>query len=92
MKYQVDNNNYLYLIRTKILSDIIDSKNDFSNFQEIINYIYSYSLPKINYIPIAYSPDNKYTSLCIYFYVISFRYKRIFYFYNFFFINTKKFQ
>ena len=64
MKYQVDNNNYLYLIRTKILSDIIDSKNDFSNFQEIINYIYSYPLPKINYIPIAYSPDNKYTSLC----------------------------
>jgi len=52
-----------YLIRTKILKDIIDSEKIFNNYNEIINLIYSESNPKFNYIPIAYCPNNYYTSL-----------------------------
>lgn len=63
-KYQINKENFLYLIRTKILRDISDLKIKFENFQEIINFVSSYPLPKINYIPIAYSPDNKYVNLC----------------------------
>ena len=64
LKYNININEYLYLIRTKILKDIFDSDVEFINFQDIINFLKAYPLPKLNYIPISYSPDNKYTSFC----------------------------
>ena len=63
-KYPINNKSFFYLIRTKILRDISDLKIKFKNFQEIINFVTSYPLPKVNYIPISYSPNNNYASLC----------------------------
>ena len=62
LKYQIKNG-YLYLIRSKILRDIIDSDIQFNNYQELINFIFSHPLPKLNYIPISYCPNNRYTFL-----------------------------
>ena len=62
-KYYNNNKNFIYIIRTKILRNIIDSKSLFQNYEDLINYIYSYESPKLNYIPIALCPDNKYTPL-----------------------------
>ena len=57
-------NNCLYIIRTKILRNIFDSDIEFENIKELINYLYNYPLPNLNYIPISYSLDNKYTPYC----------------------------
>ena len=54
----------IYIIRSKILRDILDYKTNFKNINELINYVYSYPLPKLNYIPISFSSDNNYVSLC----------------------------
>jgi len=64
-KYKYQKNNYIYIIRTKIIKDMVDTEKEFNNFNDIINYIYidKYSNPKINYIPISFCPDNYYTSL-----------------------------
>lgn len=56
-------NNELYLIRTKILKDLIDNENDFNNYKELIIYIEKMDKPKLNYIPIALCPNDKYTPL-----------------------------
>ena len=63
-KYSLNNKSYFYIIRLKILRDIFDLKIELNNFQGIIDYVQSYPLPKFNYIPISYCPNNKYTSLC----------------------------
>ena len=60
---KIQNNQTFYLIRTKILKDILDSGKTFQNFNEIIKFIKSLSIPKITYIPIAFCPDNFYTPL-----------------------------
>lgn len=57
------NTNSYYLIRTKIVKDIIDSEKIFYNFNDIINLILSESNIKFNYVPIVYCPNNYYTSL-----------------------------
>ena len=61
-KFYFSKNSSIYLIRTKILKDIIDTEIEFKNFNEIINYIYEEPI-HINYIPVAFCPDNYYTSL-----------------------------
>ena len=62
-KYYLNANEYFYLIRFKILRDIIEGDIKFKNFEEIIIYMESYELPKLNYIPVSYTPSNEYTTL-----------------------------
>ena len=64
LKYILNDKSYLYIIRTKTLRDIFDFVDEFNNIQEIIDYLLSYPPPKLNYIPISYSPDNMYSTLC----------------------------
>ena len=52
-----------YLIRTKILRDILDYEYEFENYTQLINFIYSYPIPNLNYIPVAYCPNNYYAAL-----------------------------
>ena len=54
---------YIDLIRTKALKDIIDKENKFCNFKDIINYIYQKPINNFNFINIALCPDNYYTAL-----------------------------
>ena len=63
-KCNISDNYYVYLIRSKILRDILDYNNKFKNSKQLINYLYYYPLPKFNYIPISFSSDNKYVSFC----------------------------
>lgn len=62
LKLDFPKNESLYLIRTKILKDIIDKEIEFKNIKEIINYIYEENI-HLNFIPVAFCPDNYYTSL-----------------------------
>ena len=54
-------NKTLYLIKTKILSDLLDNGKFNFNYTELINNIKSLPLPNVNYISIAYCPNNIYT-------------------------------
>lgn len=73
IKFCKDNNNIfnyttknkvsIFLIKTKILNDIYDNNMFFKNIKEIINYIFLMPSPIVNYIPIAFCPDNYYVSL-----------------------------
>ena len=54
-------NKTLYLIKTKILSDLLDNGKFNFNYTELINNIKSLPLPNFNYISIAYCPNNIYT-------------------------------
>ena len=53
----------LNLIRTKILRDIADKKENFLHLYELFHYIQSMPSPQLTYIPIALSPNDKYTPL-----------------------------
>ena len=57
------NNNSIYFIKTKILKDICDDNYSFNNFNELINYIFLKPISQVNYIPIAFCPNNYYTPL-----------------------------
>ena len=56
-------NDFLYLIRTKAMMNIIDKQTKFKNYTDIINYMYEQSIKNLNYIPIAFCPDDYYTPL-----------------------------
>ena len=93
-KYSI-NNNYLYLIRAKILRDIIDKGITFDNYEELIDIILSnifydpYS--KINFIPISFCPNNKYAYL-VYTSMISILCSKSYYtFINFFIVIPNDF-
>ena len=60
---KIQNNQTFYLIRTKILKDILDSGQTFQNLNEIIKCMNEKKLSKINYIPVAFCPNNFYTPL-----------------------------
>ena len=51
----------LYLIKTKILSELLDYGKFNFNYTELINNIKSSPFPNFNYISIAYCPNNIYT-------------------------------
>ena len=53
----------LNLIRVKILRELVDNKENFKNFQELIYYIKSIPEPKMTYIPISFAPNDKYLPL-----------------------------
>jgi len=52
-----------YLIKSKILRDINDININFISFSNLIEYITSLTEPRLNYIPVALSTNNKYISL-----------------------------
>ena len=52
-----------YLIKTKVLFDLLDIGNFVFNYDELINKIKSLNNPKLNYISIAFCPNNVYTPL-----------------------------
>ena len=54
-------NETLYLIKTKILSDLLDNGKFNFNYTRLIKRIKSTPLPNLNYISIAYCPNNIYT-------------------------------
>ena len=61
--FRLYNKYNLHLIRTKIMKEIVDNEKEFTNFDEIYNYIDLLPKPKITYIPISLSPNNKYAPL-----------------------------
>ncbi len=62
-KLKTKNNDVINIIRTKILKDIEDDGEHFTDFNELINYIELFPKPNIKYIPIALSPNDKYLPL-----------------------------
>ena len=61
--FNFHNNLTYYLIRTKTVKNFLDAEIDFENYQDIINFLIKTSIHDINYIPIAYCPNNFYASL-----------------------------
>ena len=61
--FSFQNNKTYYLIRTKICRDFVDSEYDFNNYNDIINFFIQQPNPQINYIPVAFCPNNYYTPL-----------------------------
>ena len=62
IKGQIRNNSF-YLIKTKILKNLIDNGYFFNHTHEIINHIISLSKPNLNYISIAICPNDYYIPL-----------------------------
>lgn len=62
-EFHFHNNLTYYLLRTKLLKNFIDSENDFQNYQDIINLYIQQPYSYINYISVAYCPNNFYASL-----------------------------
>lgn len=54
---------YLYLIKTKLLSNLLDEGNFIFEFNDLINYIKEIPFPNLNHISIAFCPNNIYTPL-----------------------------
>ena len=57
------NQQSIYLIKSKLLKDIYDNNYSFNNFNEFINYILLIPIPPVNYISIAFCPNNYYIPL-----------------------------
>jgi lipopolysaccharide biosynthesis glycosyltransferase len=57
------NRESLFLIKSKILRDINDNNINFKNFPNLFEYITSLKEPNLNYISVALSTNNIYTSL-----------------------------
>ena len=54
--------NDYFLIKTKILRDLIDKEISFNHYDNIISHVLSLPKPHLNYISIALTPDNYYTA------------------------------
>ena len=54
--------NDIYLIKSKIVRDVIDRDLSFQNVSDFINYILPLPESPLNYVSIALSPDNYYSS------------------------------
>ena len=52
----------IFLIKSKILNDIYDNNVLFKNINEMLNYIILLPIPKVNYISIAFCPNNYYVT------------------------------
>ena len=61
-EFQVKNET-LFLIKTKILFDLLDNGNFVFNYNELINKIKSLAEPDLNFISVAFCPNNLYTPL-----------------------------
>jgi hypothetical protein len=81
----------LFIIKSKILRDLYDNNIYFKNFLDLIKYIKSLPEPKLNYISVALSTNNYYTSLA-YVCMTSILYSKYIYTYiSFYLIISKDF-
>ena len=62
-KFVSNNKNTIYLIKSKLLKDIIDKELKFDSFNSLINYIFLIGNPNLNYIYISFSVNDQYSSL-----------------------------
>ena len=56
-KFKTNNGNLFYIIKSKILKDIIDFDINFINFNNLINYIINMPMPNLNYVSVAFCPS-----------------------------------
>ena len=92
-KLEYKNNNcFYYLIRTKIIKDIIDSEISFNNYNDIINLIYEQTELKFNYIHIVFCPNNYYSYLAYTSMISILVSKNIYTYILFYLIITKEFD
>ena len=82
-------NNSIYLIKDKLLRNISDNNLSFKNFSKLIKYINSLAEPQLNYISIAFSTNNHYSSMT-YICMISILYSKQLYTYILFYIIVSK--
>ncbi len=61
-KFKANDGKLFYLIKAKILKDIIDSDINFQNFNDLINYIINRPIPNLNYISVAFCLSNYYSA------------------------------
>ena len=78
-----------FLIKSKILKDFNDNNKNFINFLSLTEYITSLQEPRLNYIPVALSTNNKYISLA-YVCMISILYSKNAYTYIMFYLLIPK--
>lgn len=85
-------NKNIYLIKAKLLKNINDNNLNFKNFSKLIKYIKSLSEPQLNYISIALSINNHYSSMA-YICMISILYsKQVYTYISFYIITSKEFN
>jgi lipopolysaccharide biosynthesis glycosyltransferase len=62
-KFKTKSGRLIFLIKTKILRDIIDNGLQFKNYINLINYIFSIPKPQLNFIYIALCPNDYYSPM-----------------------------
>ena len=85
-------NNSLYLIKTKILRNLIDNAQLFNNTKYLINNIISLPKPQLNYISIAICPNDFYVPLTYVSMISILSSKEEFTYISFYLIISKDFQ
>ena len=85
-------NNSVYLIKTKILRDLIDCGKIFNNSQNLINHIILSPKPQLNYISIAICPNDYYVQLTYVSMISILSSKEEFTFISFYLIISKGFK
>ena len=61
--YNVSKNMNIYLLKTKILKDLIDNGKNFFSFNDILTNVSTKPLTNFNYIHISFCPDNRFSKL-----------------------------
>ena len=61
-KLKKNNGQLYYLIKAKILKDIIDKDINFKHFNDLIDYIINMPMPNLNYVSVAICPSNYYSA------------------------------
>ena len=84
--------NSFYLVKTKILRNIIDNGQIFNNFSNLINNLISIPKPHLNYISIAICPNDYYVPLTYVLMISILSSKEEFTFISFYLIISKEFQ
>ena len=91
-EFTTHDNNTIYLIKTKVLNDILDSEIKFKNYKELINYIFSLSNRNINYIYISLCLNDHYSSLAYVSMISILTYKQTNTYISFYLIVSKYFK
>ena len=88
---QIQNNSF-YLVKTKILRNLIDDGLLFNNSKSLINFFISLPKPKLNYISISICPNDYYVPLTYVSMISILSSKEEFTFISFYLIISKDFQ
>ena len=59
----IENDTELYIVKTKLIKDLIDNGNLFNSIKDIIEKIEDIQNPPFNYIHISICPNDKFTNL-----------------------------